>query len=236
MIINKEYKIKINSIYKQLAEIKTKDIYWELLITVAERPTSEQSWNDNSELLLTEEEWKTIYKMAYKLTKDTKLINFNFKVTHRILAVGERLKTWKIKDTDKCEVCNEKDTVEHFLVTCQEVLSFWQQVFNWWQSLTNIRFPLLVYEILFGIPNDSNEILITHFNYVLLNGNYYIYKNKMKQEKLHLYEFIMDCKNRLKLETKILEDKTTRVEKIDQWKDLNILLGNESNESEEEPQ
>jgi hypothetical protein len=84
MIINTEYKIKINNIYKQLAEIKTKDIYWELLTTVAERPTSEQSWVDNSELLLTEEEWKTIYKMAYKLTRDTKLINFNFKVTHRI--------------------------------------------------------------------------------------------------------------------------------------------------------
>jgi hypothetical protein len=134
MIINKEYKIKINNIYKQLAEIETKDIYWELLTKVAERPTSDQSWNNHSDLALTDEEWKTIYKMAYKLTQDTKLFNFNFKVTHRILAVGEKLKTWKSKDTDKCENCDEKDTVEHFLVKCPEVLTFWQQVFIWWQS------------------------------------------------------------------------------------------------------
>ena len=81
---------------------------------------------EKTELNLTKEEWKIIYTMPYNLTRDTKIINFNFKITHQTLAVGEKLKKWNIRENDKCDKCGEMDTLKHFLVTCPTVLTFWQ--------------------------------------------------------------------------------------------------------------
>jgi hypothetical protein len=225
MIINKEYKIKINKIEKQITEISTRDIYWELILKIAQRPTSELKWEEKTDLAITQEEWKMIYTMAYRLTRDTKLINFNFKLTHRILAVGEKLKVWDIKENEKCEECNQIDTIEHHLVQCPAVLTFWQQVFNWWENISKTKFPLIAYEIIFGIPNESNEIIINSFNYILLTGNYYIYKSKIRQEKLHLYEFLLECKNRLIYDSKISDNSSINNNKPSKWEDLKTILG-----------
>ena len=40
LIIYKECKLKINNIYRKLPEKTMKDIYWELITQIAERPTS----------------------------------------------------------------------------------------------------------------------------------------------------------------------------------------------------
>jgi hypothetical protein len=112
----------------------------------------------------------------------TKLINSNLKITHRILAVGEKLRKWQIKDSDKCNSCSEFDNIEHFLVTCPAVLTFWQYIFNWWEANNKTKFPLLVYEIIFGIPNENNEVIVANFNYILLCANYYIYISVKKRK------------------------------------------------------
>jgi hypothetical protein len=224
MIISRENKININNSKKSLIEITTKEVYWELLTEVAERPTSENKWTQKTDLALTEPEWKIIYTMAYRVTRDTKLINFNFKLTHRILAVGEKLKTWKINSTDKCEKCQEIDTIEHHLVQCPTVLVFWQQVFNWWESITGTRLPIIVYEIIFGIPNETNDTVIDSFNYILLCCNYYIYKSKIKKENLYLYEFLLECKNRIIHEAKSSYDKVGRDGKDKKWEELRIIF------------
>jgi hypothetical protein len=224
MIMYKECKIKINSIFKKLPEISTKDIYWELITQIAERPTSEATWQKHTELNLTKEEWKIIYTMPYSITRDTKLINFNFKITHRILAVGEKLKKWKIKDSDRCNICGEFDNIEHFLVTCPTVLTFWQYLFNWWEANNKTKFPLLVYEIIFGIPNENKEVMVESFNYILLCANYYIYISKKKEKQLDLYEFLLDVKNRLIIEIKIVEDKNASTGNK-RWGILKEILG-----------
>ena len=51
-----------------------------------------------NDLDLGPEEWQIIYTRAYKLTKDTKIIAFNFKITHRILACGYQLEKWQINE------------------------------------------------------------------------------------------------------------------------------------------
>ena len=148
---------------------------------------------------------KPINELFWNLRLKTKPINFNFKITHRILAIGEKLKKWNIKDTDKCQTCGETETIEHFLVQCPDTVKFWQYLFTWWEGISQLRLPVLVYEIIFSIPNDSNEIMITIFNFILLTANYYVYCNKKKGKKLHLYEFLLECKKRVTYESKIYE-------------------------------
>jgi hypothetical protein len=228
MIISREHKVCINKSTKSLQETTTKEVYWELLTDVVEQPTSKNKWTQKTDLALTESEWKIIYTMAYKVTRDTKLINFNFKITHHILAVGEKLKTWKINSTDKCDKCEEIDTIEHHLVQCPTVLVFWQQVFNWWESTTGIRLPIIVYEIIFGIPNETSDIVIDSFNYILLCCNYYIYKSKIKNEDLHLYEFLLECKNRIINESKSLYDTAGKDGHKKKWEELRTIFNIEN--------
>jgi hypothetical protein len=144
--------------------------------------------------------------MSYKLTRNTKMISFNFKITHRTLAVGEKLKTWKIQESDLCEECKKTETIEHFLVECPSTLIFWKHVFNWWGSMSQVKFPILTYEIIFGIPNESEENIIENFNYLLLCGNYYVYKSKLRKEKLDTYKFLLECKTRLIQDITILDE------------------------------
>ena len=55
--------------------------------------------------------WNLIYTNDKHVTKDTSLSNFQFKVTHRILARNYNLKIWKIKETNVCNQCEEIDTI-----------------------------------------------------------------------------------------------------------------------------
>jgi hypothetical protein len=197
--------ITIDNMTRRVHEIKTKDIYLHLLDDVTNRPTSERKWKEKTELDLTTEEWATIYTLNQHLTRDTKITNLQFKITHRIMACGSNLKNWKIRDSNSCETCNKHiDTIEHYLIECEPVKEFWNQVLNWWTNSIKVIFRLGIYEMLFGIPNDENDQIINQFNYILLMARYYIYVSKKKGEDLDMYKFLVQCKNQLDLEQKIL--------------------------------
>jgi hypothetical protein len=142
--------VKVGKDMRPLDEVCTKDIYCTLLENIRERPTSEGKWSQTTELDLTEEEWDEIYTKAYLVTRDTKLISFNFKITHRILACGHNLYNWKINKDDICKICNkEPDTIEHHLVKCPDTLAFWDILMRWWYILTRVYFPVYTYEFIF---------------------------------------------------------------------------------------
>jgi hypothetical protein len=116
-----------------------------------------------------------IYVNNIGLTKDTNITNFQYKVTHRILACKYNLKIWKIEADNTCNQCNEIDTIEHHLVTCHETMALWKSIFNWWADTIKTWFQVETYEIIFGIPNERSETIVNQLNYIILLGKYYIY-------------------------------------------------------------
>jgi hypothetical protein len=220
-----ECTVKINKTMRHIKNLKAKDTYWHLLTKTTKRPTSEKKWKEKTDLDLTEEEWATIYTLNRQLTRDTRILNFQFKITHRLLACGYNLKTWKIKDTNICEQCKQhEDTIEHFLIMCQPVKEFWKQVINWWTASIKVIFRMDTYEILFGIPNDEQDITINQFNFILLMGRYYIYKNKKADKVLDLYSLLVECKNHLVLEQKIMAEKNESGKFDRKWNELYVNL------------
>jgi hypothetical protein len=63
-------------------EINTKILYWHLVSTINERPTSENKWKEKLEFIITKEMWQSIYT-NHNCIADTTLSNFQFKITHR---------------------------------------------------------------------------------------------------------------------------------------------------------
>ena len=58
----------------------------------------------------------------------------------------------KIKENNKCDYCDNVDFVEHSLVCCDRLHSYWQNVIEWIKKEIGINIPsdLLVFK-LFGI-------------------------------------------------------------------------------------
>jgi exonuclease III len=199
----KQCKIELDNIRVHLEEASTKRLYWHLVSKISERPTSEKKWNEKIEFTITDEMWQTIYTNHLSIV-DTTLGNFQFKITHRIIACNYNLKLWKIRENSLCENCAELDTIEHMLVNCEEVNTFWKRVFNWWASNMKIWFEVGTYEIVFGIPNDFGEQIINQLNFFILVAKYYIYKCKKTASSMHVYEFLLEIKNRIIMKREIM--------------------------------
>ena len=187
-----------------LEEVDTKTIYWHFINKFSQRPTSELKWREKAQLDISEEEWAFIYKLPFSLVRDTRIQMFQYKITHRILACKRNLFLWKIEPNDLCSICSQQvDTIEHHLVTCNKVANFWAQVFNWLKASLKVSFPVGTYERLFGLPNDTNDILINQVNYILMMARYYIYKMKQQGKDFELFLFLLDCKFNLHTEYEI---------------------------------
>ena len=76
--------------------------------------------NSNDEILA--------FSKKVVLENEIKLKELNFKVLHGILACNKNLKNWKIRLSDRCDVCNQIQTIEHLLYNCHYVKPLWQIV------------------------------------------------------------------------------------------------------------
>ena len=52
------------------------------------------------------------------VVKEQKLLIFHYKVLNNIVNSGDNLFKWKIKDSEKCQFCNNKDSLLHCLWEC----------------------------------------------------------------------------------------------------------------------
>lgn len=199
-----DIKIKIFEQLKKLAEISTKDFYRSRIDKLAKRPTSEAKWEEKAGLKYDDHNWENIYLNPYSVTKESRLISFHFKITHRIVACGYNLKIWNIENTNICNDCNEhEDCIEHHLVACEHTKSFWDSVLKWWSTSMKVNMPIDTYDILFGLENENQDNTINQLNFIFLHGTYYVYTCKRKKKTLDTYNFLIDCKNKIILEQQI---------------------------------
>jgi hypothetical protein len=185
-VIFYDCKLDILDTTTKIAEVKTNDIYRHLVSQIAQRPSSEAKWQEKVGLNFKECDWEEVYLNAYQLTRESKIQTFNFKITHRTLACKYNLKIWQIENDDRCNYCKEfQDCIEHHIVACTYTRQFWNAVLSWWKVTMITSFPLDTYDILFGLKNENNNVLIKQLNYILLQGTYYVYTSKRKYIKLN---------------------------------------------------
>ena len=213
-------KITVKKQLKTLEEITTKDIYWCLIDDIAKRPTSEKKWREKAQIDMSNDDWETVYTMANKLTRDTKIHDFQFKLTHRLIACRYNLVIWKIETDNRCIHCNTQDTIEHFFWHCKIAKTLWNQVLEWWEKEANISIPLQTYEILFGLPNDEKDPIINQLNYILQMTRYYIYTCKISKQEMTLTQLLLNCRDNITSEYKIKQNCGTQQAYITKWTPL----------------
>ena len=76
----------------------------------------------------TDEEVRNCYKVKLLLEKEIKLREFNFKLLNGILPCNVNLVRWKIKTDCACDVCGERQSIQHLLYDCCYVQPLWTRV------------------------------------------------------------------------------------------------------------
>ena len=83
---------------------------------------------------------------------EIKLRKFNFKILYGILPCNVNLQRWRKKDTDVCDICHSRQTIEHLLFSCHRAQHLWQLVKDTFDI--NVSFSSLIC----GFQNIDNQL------------------------------------------------------------------------------
>ena len=80
-----------------------------------------------------------------------------------LLTGDNNLYKWGIKQSAKCNFCENVDTVTYHLFECHKSADFWIKVQSFIDKKLGVKINFTIYEVIFGIPLTDDplaEILI----------------------------------------------------------------------------
>ena len=132
-----------------------------------------------------------VYSLPFLITKDSKLIAFQFKIIHHILPTKSSLFRAGITESDICSLCAiEKQTLNHLLYHCtgDRFTSWWYQKFKQVLFLTESN-------ILYGWHNNiKNKQAL---NVTLLIAKFHIFATSSRDGNLCFEGFLLRLQDKL---------------------------------------
>ena len=121
-------------------------------------------------------DWKAAYTLASRCTKSTILINFQYRLLHRILPTNLFLTKIGIKQDPHCTFCsNAPENLIHLFWHCTKVKLFWKDLTD---KLFDCEFIPREYTkdmaILLGLKPDNSKFAL-QLNYCFLLARHYIW-------------------------------------------------------------
>ena len=80
------------------------------------------------------------------------------------------------ESSDKCRLCNEIYTIEHFFIQCSYNRIFGQEVSKLMHSALNINIRLYDLDIIFGLPCEEDIFTIINFVFCVERSTYLVVK------------------------------------------------------------
>ena len=128
--------------------------------------------------------------------------SLQYKIINRYIPCKVNLQRWGKSSLDKCRLCDEVDTIEHFFSQCTYNELFWQNVSKLIQKAFDINIRLYDLDILFGIRFEEDMFII--INFCILYGKKYIYDCQINEETVSIDRFKTKLKNTLEVEICIM--------------------------------
>ena len=161
------------------------------------------------------EEYLCIFRQLYETTHVIKLRNFQYRLLLGKIYANDTLYKWKIKSSDKCENCNEKQTWIHMLYYCECVQDIWKYVQDKCKQS-----EILTWKLPNVLSNSVHPKTKNVVNTVILFTKQFIYKNKCMENKPVIKNLIDELELFIKIET----HNATKGETTDSWRSVLNLL------------
>ena len=173
----------------------TSSIYSTLLKDVSVPPAAK------SKVLLhrfTMKNVQKIYLLPYTITKEVKIIMFQYKVIHNILPTRSTLYRDGLAENDLCNLCNiVKQTLDHMLIRCSTSVDFWTLFQNWWYGKTHKNIVLTASHILYGWHNRTKHWQV--LNYAVLIAKYCFFCTSLHGVTLCFHDFLLQIQEKLQI-------------------------------------
>ena len=121
---------------------------------------------------------KEIYLLPRKVSIDTNLRMFQYKILNNILyLINKQLFIFDKEDTKLCSYCRlQNELTNHFFVECKSSIKLWSDLENYCQCSFDL--PILnPQSVTFGFFEIDPDLLIL-LNHILLLCKYYIYSSR----------------------------------------------------------
>ena len=149
-------------------------------------------------------QWGNIlYNMKLVIT-DCKILNFQYKLVHKISVCNSWLSKLRIKDHSTCDKCNESiDTLEHRYWECPAIQEFLEICFDKLKSLGFIS-NINICSFLLGQGILTSEIVLYEIFAII---KYHIYKKSLSLGQINFDELLFSLKNTFEVEKRIATNK-----------------------------
>ena len=104
-----------------------------------------------------------LFLVKRQLTTERDIHSLQYKIINcnRYIPCKVNLQLSGKSSSDKCRLCDEVDTIEHFFSQCTYNELFWQDVSKLIEKAFDINIRLYDLDILFGIPFEEDMFIIT---------------------------------------------------------------------------
>ena len=129
--------------------------------------------------------WKDIYISNFHFSKENRLLWFQYRMTHRILATNELLYKYRIKSDPFCEYCkHETETLEHLFFYCEQVHKLWTDLTKLIRDETRFEITITANSVLLL----NNKMKCAASNLIIVLTKIYIYRKRFLDMRLHINE------------------------------------------------
>ena len=178
--------LKINSKWKFISDIKTKDIYRELYKHKVTKPTAIETLEKKLNIQIDKELWQSFFRRKGLYTKNRFFRIWQFKILHGLHNNQRNLKKWNISTSDKCELCleNKIDDDNHYFLECPFNDNLLKNLHNTISNILETNINLSDIEYITGIwIGDTQNKTILVIDKVLFFGRMYLIKSKKNKKE-----------------------------------------------------
>ncbi len=207
---NESLFFKIGKEETNITQINSNRIYWHIIKKVSNEPTCINAWIKRLNMKINKKDWKDIFELPYKCTKDHRIISLQIKIIHRFYPCQKLVSKWDCNVASQCKFCNESNCdIVHTFATCDKLRYFWdnlQNLINSIRSENHIQINTKI--ILFGlIPYTINSHFINH---CIIHGKLFIHNEVQNNNLPAIKKFITYYKHILEIEREYLTERNDR--------------------------
>lgn len=223
-----QYDMTINNTGIDLLNSCPKKWYAALVQGLQQTIKRQESWsNDFAQTgVQTHIDWEAVYTLPFKITRETKLQSFHYRITHRLITCNKYLYTIRIHKDGACSTCGAQDTLTHFFVTCGAVTKFWSKLSEWCQNHLGFSLASLSnQEKILGLPDENgNRQSFKRINWLLLTAKFYLHRQRLFHNgELSLIAYLAEIKAKLQTERQACFSEA-RPQKFKTWEPIFKIL------------